>query len=61
MFRIGTTAQIAREMDFYKLDLLGISECRWTGANKVKLASEQTLIYSGDEQLHEGGVAIMIS
>jgi hypothetical protein len=27
----------------------------------MKMASGQTLIYSGDEVLHEGGVAIMIS
>ena len=27
----------------------------------MKLATGETLIYSGDEQVHEGGVAIMIS
>ena len=61
MYRSGTTAQIAREMENYQLDILGISECRWTGANKVKLATGQTLLYSGDAQLHEGGVAIMMN
>ena len=61
MYRGGATAQIAREMEEYHLDILGISECRWTGAGRVKLATGQTILYSGDEQIHQGGVAIMIS
>ena len=61
MYRGGAAAQIAREMERYQLDILGISECRWTGAGRMKLASGQTVIYSGDEELHEGGVAIMMS
>ena len=61
MYRGGTTAQIAKEMEGYHLDILGISECRWTGAGRMKLVTGETLIYSGDEQVHEGGVAIMIS
>ena len=61
MYRGGAAAQIAREMEGYHLDMLGISECRWTGAGRIKMASGQTIIYSGDEEMHEGGVAIMIS
>lgn len=61
MYRGGTSAQIAREMKGYQLDILGISECRWTGAEKTRVASAQTVIYSGDEELYKGGVAIMIS
>ena len=61
MYRGGAAAQIAREMEEYHLDMLGISECRWTGAGRMKLASGQTIIYSGDEAMHEGGVAIMIN
>ncbi|XP_022795603.1 craniofacial development protein 2-like [Stylophora pistillata] len=61
MYRGGAPAQIAREMEGYQLYILGISECRWTGAGRIKMASGQTLIYSGDDELHEGGVAIMIS
>lgn len=57
----GPAAQIAREKDQYKLDLLGISECRWTGAGRQKLATIQTMLYIGDEELHEGGVAIIVS
>lgn len=61
MYRGGTSAQIAREIKGYQLDILGISECRWTGAEKTRVASAQTVIYSGDEELYKGGVAIMIS
>lgn len=61
MYRGGTSAQIAREMKGYQLDILGISECRWTGAEKTRVAPAQTVIYSGDEELYKGGVAIMIS
>nr|KAG5687784.1 hypothetical protein BaRGS_025678 [Batillaria attramentaria] len=61
MYRGGAAAQIAREMEGYQLDILGISECRWMGAGRMRLASGQTVLYSGDEELHEGGVAIMIS
>ncbi|XP_061163118.1 craniofacial development protein 2-like [Saccostrea echinata] len=61
IYRGGASAQIAREMEGYQLDILGISECRWTGARRMRLASGQTVIYRGDEELHEGGVAIMIS
>nr|KAG5709173.1 hypothetical protein BaRGS_028629 [Batillaria attramentaria] len=61
MYRGGAAAQIAREMEGYQLDILGISECRWMGAGRMRLASGQTVLYSGDEELHEGGVAIIIS
>ncbi|XP_018018974.1 craniofacial development protein 2-like [Hyalella azteca] len=61
MYRGGAAAQIASEMKRYHLDVLGISECRWAGAGRTRLATGQTLIYSGDDELHEVGVAILIS
>ena len=48
-------------MEGYKLDILGISECRWTGAGRQRITSGQTVLYAGDEKVHEGGVAIMMS
>ena len=30
MYSIGKTAQVCREMRRYNLDVLGVSECRWT-------------------------------
>ncbi|XP_018022732.1 craniofacial development protein 2-like [Hyalella azteca] len=61
MYRGGAAAQIASKMKRYHLDVLGISECRWAGAGRTRLATGQTLIYSEDDELHEGGVAILIS
>ena len=31
------SAQLASKMDKYKIDVMGISECRWMGQGKVKL------------------------
>ncbi|KAA0202864.1 hypothetical protein HAZT_HAZT004941 [Hyalella azteca] len=36
MYRGGAAAQIASEMKRYHLDVLGISECRWTGAGRTR-------------------------
>ena len=61
MFETGKAGQVAQEMERYKLDILGISECRWRGSGKSKLNTGQVIIYSGDEETHQGGVAIMMS
>ena len=37
LYSIGKSAQLAREMDKYKIDVMGISECRWMGQGKVKM------------------------
>jgi len=61
VFETGKAGQEAREMERYKLDILGVSECRWRGSGKLKLNTGQILIYSGDEEIHQGGVAVMMS
>ena len=61
MFETGKAGQVAREMKRYKLDILGISECRWRGSGKSKLNTAEVIIYSGEENIHQGGVAIMMS
>jgi len=60
LYRTGAAAQVAREMERYELDALGVSECRWTGAGKMKVATGETILYSGRENEHEGGVAIVL-
>ena len=30
MYAIGMTEQVAKVMNQYKIDVLGISKCRWT-------------------------------
>ena len=37
LYSIGKPAQLARKRDKYKIDVMGISECRWMGQGKVKL------------------------
>lgn len=44
MFETGKAGQVAREMKRYKLDILGISECRWKGSGKSKLNTGLVII-----------------
>ena len=52
MYQTGKLAQIVNECNNYKIDILGISEARWTGSGKRRLDSGHTLLFSGraDEQ-----------
>ena len=62
MFSIGKTAQTVREMRKYHLDILGVSECRWTGSGKTKTSTGETILYSGREDgHHSSGVAIILT
>ena len=64
MFQTGKTAQVAAEARNNKLNILGISETRWTGASKMRLATGELLLYSGHEEEgapHTQGVALMLS
>jgi hypothetical protein len=40
MYATGKTAQVLKEMQRYHLDMLGISECRWTGTGKMNITGE---------------------
>ena len=62
LYTIGKSAQLAKEMEKYNIDILGVSECGWTGHGKVKLSTGESVIFSGrDDNLHHHGVAIMFS
>ena len=64
LYETGRAAQVAMEMDKYQMDILGLSEVRWTTSGKVTLASGHTLIYSGppnEEDEHKYGVALMMT
>ena len=64
MYEAGKTAQIANEMEAYSLDILAISEARWTGSGHMQLNSGVKLLYSGHEEEdapHTEGVALMLS
>ena len=62
LYMPGRAAQLAKEMVNERIEILGISECRWTNSDKIKLATGETIIYSGrDDNIHLHGVAIMLS
>ena len=63
MYTAGKSAQVARVMNQMKIQIMGISECRWIGAGRMKLSSGETVVlYSGrDDDQHRQGVAIMMT
>lgn len=46
MLEASEFAQIVREFKTYKLEILGLSEKRWSDSGETKAASGETLIYS---------------
>ncbi|XP_063420210.1 craniofacial development protein 2-like [Mytilus trossulus] len=62
MYEVGKTAQIEKEMLNYNIDILGISECRWTGYGSVITTNGQKIVYSGrKDNIHREGVAIIMN
>ena len=62
MYECGKAAQMANGMKQNRVDILGISESRWTGSGRVVLADGTTILYSGRQDgQHQGGVALMLN
>lgn len=61
MYSLGKTAQVCREVRKYRIDVLGVSECRWLEFGKVKTREHEEVLYAGSSQKHEYGVAIILS
>ena len=61
MYATSKTAQVLNEMEKYQLDILGISECRWTGTGKQVTSNGAVILFSGHPTKHERGVAIIVS
>ncbi|XP_012943956.1 uncharacterized protein LOC106013270 [Aplysia californica] len=64
MYEAGKALQVAREMEAYQLDILGLCETRWTNAGECQLASGETVLYSGHLEKnspHTEGVGILLS
>ena len=58
---VGWEAQVIAEMKSYKLDILGVSESRWTRSGRMKTTTGETVLYSGrEDDLHHEGVAIIM-
>ena len=60
MFQTSKAAQVASEFRRYRLDILGISECRWSESGKLVLNSGEMILWSGRENEHESGTALML-
>ena len=59
MYETGRAAQVEGEMERYKVNILGVSEMRWTDSGMLTLNSGETVCYSGRmDGLHQEGVGI---
>ncbi|XP_032239018.2 craniofacial development protein 2-like [Nematostella vectensis] len=45
----------------YNLDILGISECRWTGSGRQRTSDGSVILYSGNDTTHTNGVALIVA
>ena len=59
----GTTraGQVAKAMKEYRIEVIGISESRWKGTRSVTLQSGEKVVYVGNDEVQQGGVAIIMS
>ena len=53
--------QVVKEMKGYWIKVVGTSETRWKGTGSVTLQSGEKVVYVGNDEAHQGGVAIMKS
>lgn len=61
VFETSRTAQVTSEMRRYRLDILGISECWWTGSRHRVNSDGTVIMHSGHNSQHIRGVAIIFS
>ena len=52
--------QLIRDFDNYMLYILGISEMRWKGSNKITKEGK-TILYSGNEEIHRNSVGMILN
>ncbi len=51
LYQAGKLPQLIREFNNYKLQILGISEMRWTGSGRM-VSDGKTILFSGHEERH---------
>ena len=56
----GILNMVKQEMTRVNIDILGISEPRWTGMGEFK-SDDHYIYYCGQESLRRNGVAIMVN
>jgi len=60
LYQCGSMAQVLREMQAYKLEVLGVSEMHWTGQGQFS-SDGITVLYSGHNDRHTHGIGIFLS
>ena len=61
MFETGKLAEVTIEMRRYRIDIMGISESRWTDSGRLTTNTGETILYSGrDDGNHQQGVAVIL-
>ncbi|XP_070567277.1 craniofacial development protein 2-like [Ptychodera flava] len=61
MFEPSRIAKGTREMERYRLDILGISETRWTGSGWQMTSDGSLILHSGHDSQHIHGVALIVA
>jgi hypothetical protein len=64
MYQSRKSAQIAKEMDRYNIEILGLSEVRWNISGMTTISPGHTIIYSGNPNKvdsHEKGVGFLLN
>ena len=56
----GKWEVVKQEMTRVNIDILGISELRWTGMGEVN-SDDHDIYYCGQESLRRNGVAIIVN
>ena len=61
-YQVGKLQQVLQKMTNYKVEIMCVSEARWTDSGRRILASGYTIFYSGrTDNLHRGGVAVIVT
>ncbi|XP_017334791.3 craniofacial development protein 2-like [Ictalurus punctatus] len=60
LYQCGRLEQLLHEFDNYRLDILGVSEMRWTGNGKMT-SDGKIVLYSGAKEHHVHGVGMVLS
>lgn len=61
MYETFKSAQVLSEMQQHHLDILGVSECCWTGSACQRISDGSTILCSGHQENHTSGVALIIA
>ena len=56
----GKSEVVKQEMARFKVNILGISELKWTGMGEFN-SDDNYIYYCGQESLRRNGVAIMVN